>query len=105
MFDHQNLIFFKAKWTDWTESECSVSCGGADSIQKRNCLYQNQDSTDCVGEFTRIVRCNTQSCRKSFAELSFSRFVIIIFQHIGYKMKKMNAHNSQNLKSVLLVGL
>ena len=57
-------------YTDWSESKCSVTCGGGVKILTRTCTNPppSNGGKDCslLGPAKKTVPCNEQKCRKFF---------------------------------------
>ena len=57
-------------YTNWTISECSVSCGGGVKILTRSCTNpppaNGGKNCDELGPTNRTDSCNEQECRKCF---------------------------------------
>ena len=58
------------EWGNWTEGECSVTCGGGIQTNSRNKTVEESNGTDeegiCVGDPTMEMACNTQPCPRKF---------------------------------------
>ena len=60
-------------WSDWTNSECSVTCGGGalTKTRTRSVVAQN-NGQDCIGPTILQQPCNNQNCpSKTFIVLGF----------------------------------
>lgn len=53
-------------WGQWTDSECTVTCGGGTITRSRIC----QGSNECDGPPTETVTCKTQICPPEWADWS-----------------------------------
>ena len=65
-----NICFLAidGNYTKWTESECSVTCGGGIKTFTRTCTnpLPSNDGKNCseLGPAEKTEECNTQECRK-----------------------------------------
>ncbi len=57
-------------YTEWSASECSVTCGGGTQTLTRTCTNPppSNGGKDCseLGPAEKTQECNTQKCRKYF---------------------------------------
>ena len=53
------------EWSDWTNTECSKSCGGGRIIKKRRKIKEEVDTT-CNGEAMTFEDCNTAKCEDKY---------------------------------------
>ena len=68
----ENSIWFHLAidggYTDWSASECSVTCGGGTKKFTRTCTNPppSNGGKDCseLGQDEKTEECNTQACRK-----------------------------------------
>ena len=49
-------------WSDWTDSECSLTCGGGSKTQTRTCINGNVGDVGCQGSENQVLSCNEQDC-------------------------------------------
>ena len=60
------------KYTEWQESECTVTCGGGVKTFARTCTNPppSNGGKDCseLGPSEKTESCNTQECREYLSE-------------------------------------
>lgn len=55
------LLAYWGEWGNW--SDCSRTCGGGITAQRRECLTLNNETVvNCVGESAKYEMCNIQDC-------------------------------------------
>jgi len=59
-------------WSDWSQGECSVSCGGGLRNLSRTCTNPSPscNGSECVGEDFRTEKCNMQCCLGTMVHLT-----------------------------------
>ena len=61
---HCNIFF--PVWSDWSDSDCPVTCGASSYPSSRTCLSKPGrnviDSSYCSGDDTRTVECEEDEC-------------------------------------------
>ena len=64
-----HLLAVDGGYTDWSISECSVTCGGGTQTLTRTCTNPppSNGGKDCsgLGLTEKTISCNEQECRKS----------------------------------------
>ena len=75
---HSDSFYFLATdggYTDWSASECSVTCGGGTKTLTRTCTnpLPSNGGKDCsgLGPAQQTQECNTENCRK-FNDMYYS---------------------------------
>ena len=49
-------------WTDWTQGQCSHSCGGGVRENTRKKTTQEQNGGECLGNDNEKEACNSTPC-------------------------------------------
>ena len=83
------------QWADWTESDCSASCGGGTLTRSRTRLSNNTGlGLNCTGETTQLEGCNQHICPSVWAAVLISlllrlllAFLFISFIYCGRKYR------------------
>ena len=67
------------QWADWTESECSETCGGG-TLTRRRTIARNATGlgVNCTGETTKMEACNQHLCPSALAVILVIIFLILL---------------------------
>ena len=88
-------------YTNWTISECSVTCGGGVKTYIRTCTNPppSNSGKDCydLGPSQKTESCNEEACDKLEFFLSAFASVLVYrkFQHLGPVPRKIKPYNEQ----------
>ena len=60
MTETENCGELECSWTEWSESDCSVSCGSGIAIRTRDCPEEHQ----CIGSSSETIKCESEPCQE-----------------------------------------
>ena len=67
------------QWADWTESDCSASCGGGTLTRRRTVARSATGlGLNCTGKATELEGCNQQICPAVWAAVLVSLLLLLL---------------------------